>query len=143
MNKKLIVGMVVALLVGGYAAYSFAKPKPIDKSKIKGTIYVLPKSFTLNMTDGRYATLTVALNLAPGQSDGASPEAAPSDNGFGTLPEEPAIRDIITNIVTNQNSQALISDTGRERTKRAILKAITTQTDVKVSAVLFTDVAVQ
>ena len=43
--------------------------------KVKGTIYVLPQTFLLNLTDGRYAKLAVALQLAPGQSDGASAEA--------------------------------------------------------------------
>src|ERR1700758_308800 len=106
MNKKILIGLIVVLAVGGYAGYSVAMPKPADKSKIKGEIYVLPKAFTLNLLDGRYATLTVALDLAAGQSDGsgAAAGAATPPDGFGTLPEEPAIRDIITNIVTNQNS---------------------------------------
>jgi flagellar basal body-associated protein FliL len=146
MKKKIMIGAAVVLLGGGYVAKGMLMPKPVDKSKIKGAIYVLPKAFTLNMTDGRYATLTVALNLAPGQSDGAGAggEGAPAPpEGFGTLPEEPAIRDIITNVVTDQKSSSLTTDAGRMRVKRTILQAIRTKTDVKVSAVLFTDVAVQ
>ncbi len=85
------------------------KPKPVVKEKIKGTIYVMPQSFLLNLSDGRYAKLTVALQLAPGQSDGASATASPSSSeGAGTLPEEPLVREIVTNTVTNESGEALV-----------------------------------
>ena len=46
--------------------------------KINGTIYILPKQFTLNLNGGQYATLTVALLLAPSQSVGVtSPPTLP------------------------------------------------------------------
>ncbi len=57
------------------------KPKPVNKDKIKGTIYVLPAPFLLNLTDGRYAKLTVGLELAPGQSDGASADRRRLERG--------------------------------------------------------------
>jgi flagellar FliL protein len=146
-KRKILIGLpvvLVVLVVGGYAAKSLVIPKVAAHDKITGTIYVLPKQFTLNLADGRYATLTVALVLSPGQSTGSVAEGstAPPD-GFGTLPEEAAIRDIITNIVTNQSGAALISASGRERIKQQVLRAIRAGTDVKVNAVLFTDVAVQ
>ena len=68
MNKKLLIPLLaVVLLLGGYEGYSMATAKPAPKQKIPGTIYVLGKDFTLNMADGNYATLTVALVLAPSQ----------------------------------------------------------------------------
>jgi len=105
----------------------------------------MPHQFTLNMADGRYATLTAALLLAPGQSDGATAEggSASSDATVGTLPEEAAIRDIITNTITSQPGSELTSVDGREHLKKEILKEIRTGTDDKVSGVYFTDVAVQ
>jgi flagellar basal body-associated protein FliL len=144
-KKKLIIILVVVLAGGGFAAKTFLLPKPaVAKAKIAGTIYVLPKGFTFNLTDGRYATMTIGLILAAGQTDGAS---ATSDTttpaGIGTLPEEPAIRAIITNVVTNQSSSALLTDNGRSDLKKQILTAIKTTTDVKVTDILFTDVAVQ
>jgi Flagellar basal body-associated protein FliL len=143
-KKKILIGLVVLLLGGGYVAKGYLMPPPVVHDKISGTIYVLPKQFTLNMRDGRYATLTAALVLAPGQSPGVVSETGGSPpEGFGTLPEEAAIRDIITNIVTNQNGRALTTALGRTRIKRQILTAIRTGTDVKVNEVLFTDVAVQ
>jgi flagellar basal body-associated protein FliL len=142
-KKKLLIALVV-VLVGGYAGYSIAKPKPVNHDKIAGSIVVLPKAFTLNLADGRYATLTVGLVLAPGQSSGAGgAEAAPPPEGFSGLPEEAAVRDIITNVVTDQPGSSLISDSGRARIKHLILSGIAAHTDVKVKEVLFTDVAVQ
>ena len=145
MKKKLIIILVVILAGGGYAAKTFLLPKPaVAKVKIAGEIYVLPKGFTFNLTDGRYATMTIGLILAPGQSDGATAAGATTTPaGIGTLPEEPAIRAIITNIVTDQTSQALLTASGRTHLKALILSQITTTTDVKVTGILFTDVAVQ
>ena len=73
-NKKIFL---IALPILLFAGYTMTKPKPVVKEKIKGTIYVMPQTFLLNLNDGRYAKLTVALELAPGQSDGASATAAP------------------------------------------------------------------
>jgi flagellar basal body-associated protein FliL len=145
MNKKnILIIAVVVLLGGGYVAKGFVMPKKVVKQKISGTVYLLPKQFTLNLKDGRYATLTAALVLAPGQSDGATAESATSSDAVvGTLPEEAVIRSIITNAVTDQPSSTLISETGRSALQQTILKEIAAQTDVKVTDVLFTDVAVQ
>lgn len=145
MKKKLIIIVLLVVVVGGIGAKMFLLPKKaVAKQKVDGTIYVLPKGFTLNLTDGRYATLTVALVLAPGQSTGASAEGVTTTPaGFGTLVEEPAVRAIITNDVTDQGSKALLTDSGRAKLKAEILKGIRKQTDVKVKQIYFTDLAVQ
>jgi flagellar basal body-associated protein FliL len=140
-NKKIM--LVAALPILLFAGYTMTKPKPVIKEKIKGTIYVLPQTFLLNLTDGRYAKLTVALELAPGQSDGATAGAASSTEGAGTLPEEPLVREIVTNAVTNQSGETLVSAKGRDAVKHQILHAVAQQTDVKVQAVLFPDLTVQ
>jgi flagellar FliL protein len=145
MKKKLIIILVVLLAVGGFAAKTFLlKAKPV-KLKVAGEVYVLPHQFTLNLTDGHFATLTAALILGPGQSDGATAAsgAPASDAEVGTLPEEAVIRDIITNDVTAQNSTTLTSTSGRETLKAKILADILAHTDDKIAAVLFPDVAVQ
>jgi flagellar basal body-associated protein FliL len=144
-KKKLIAVLVVVVAAGAYAAYSVAMPKKVTHDRLAGTLYVLPKSFTLNLLDGRYATVSVALELAPGQSAGGATAAAGATlpDGFGGLPEEAAVRDIITNVITNQPGSALINSGGRERIKHQILTAINSGTDVKVLQVLFPDVAVQ
>ena len=146
MKKKIIIVLVVLLAGGGFVAKSMFLKPAVAKEKISGTIYILPKQFTANLKDGRYATLTVALVLAPGQSTGAAAGGegggAPPE-GFGTLPEEAAVRDIITNLITDQSSGTLTSDKGREHLKSEIVAAIKGGTDVKVHEILFTDLAVQ
>ncbi len=144
MKKKILIIAAVVLLGGGYVAKGYLMPPAKTHDKIAGTIYILTKQFTINLRDGHYSTLNVALELAPGQSAGATGEgAATPPDGYGTLPEEAAIRDIITNVVTDQTSGDLIDTGRRERIKHQILVAIRKGTDVKVDAVLFTDVAVQ
>jgi flagellar basal body-associated protein FliL len=144
-KKKILILALVLVLGGGYVAKGMLMPPKKVKDKINGSIYILPGQFLVNLTDSRYGKVTVALVLAPGQSTGAAAAGsgtAPPD-GFGTLPEEAAVRDIITNILTDQSSHTLISPPGREKLKHKILTGIQTGTDVKVSDVLFTDVAVQ
>jgi len=144
-KKKILILALVLVLGGGYVAKGMLMPPKKVKEKINGSIYILPGQFLVNLTDARYGKLTIALVLAAGQSTGASDAssgAAPPD-GFGTLPEEPAVRDIITNVLTDQTSHTLISESGREKLKHKILTGIQNGTDVKVTDVLFTDVAVQ
>jgi flagellar basal body-associated protein FliL len=146
MKKKLLIILPVLLLGGGYVAKGKLMPPKVVKPKIAGEIYILPKQFMCNLQDGHYATLTVALELAPGQSNGATAADAggpPSGSTVGTLPEEALIRSLITNALTNQTSNALVNAAGRSGLEHQILSQIKTGTDVKVDQVLFTDVAVQ
>jgi flagellar basal body-associated protein FliL len=145
MKKKLMIILPVLLLGGGYVAKAKLMPAKVVKPKLAGEVYILPKQFMCNLQDGHYATITVALELAAGQSDGATAEAAGPATGatVGTLPEEAVIRAIITNLITNQTSNALVTGSGRDGLEADILSQIKTQTDVKVQHVFFTDVAVQ
>jgi flagellar basal body-associated protein FliL len=142
MKKKLkFVIPIVLVLFGGVYKTVLAKPAKGPKPKIAGTVYVMPKEFLLNMADGRYAKLDVSLVLDKSE---AIPTAEGSTNdNYGPLPQEPAVRDVITNIVTDQPSKDLIDRAGREELKQEILKGIRQHTDVKVDEILFTDVAVQ
>src|SRR6201987_5619921 len=114
MKKKLMIIIPVLLLGGGYVAKAKLMPAKVVKPKLAGEIYILPKQFMCNLQDGHYATLTVALELAAGQSDGATAEAGAPATGatVGTLPEEAVIRSIITNLITDQTSKALVTGTG-------------------------------
>ncbi len=145
MKKKILIILPVLLLGGGYVAKAKLMPAKVVKPKLAGEIYILPKQFMCNLQDGHYATLTVALELAPGQSDGATAEGGAPATGatVGTLPEEAVIRAIITNLITNEASNALVTGSGRDGLETQILSQIKTQTDVKVDHVFFTDVAVQ
>jgi flagellar FliL protein len=140
-KKKFIVPLVVLILLGGVYKTVLAKPPTKEKAKIDGTVYVLPKEFLLNMADGKYAKLSVALILNKSEVLPAA-EGAASDQ-YGSLEQEPAVRDVITNVLTDANSNELVERVGREKLKTDILKQIRQTTDVKVDKVLFTDVAVQ
>ncbi len=145
-NKKVMVPLIALLLVGAVAKFVLAKPAPEGTHKVDGTVYVLPKEFLLNLNDGRYAKLNVALVLAPEQptaAGGGHEAAAAPPEGFGTLEQEAAVRDVVTDVVTDRSGDELISANGRRRIKQQILAGIRARTDVKVNDVLFPDVAVQ
>ncbi|MDO8188204.1 flagellar basal body-associated FliL family protein [Conexibacter sp. JD483] len=146
MRKNVLILVLAALVVGAGAAYTFAKPKHEVRHKIDGTVYVLPKEFLVNLRDGRYAKLNVALVLdhsqATASSGGHGGGGAPPE-GFGTLEQEAVIRDIVTDVVTDANGDELVQANGREEIKQAILARIRRTTDVRTEDVLLTDVAVQ
>jgi flagellar basal body-associated protein FliL len=144
MNKKILIPIIaVVVLVLAFAGYSFAKPKKKDTMKIQGTTYILPKQFTLNLRGGQYATLTVALLLPVGQSVGVTSPTDPPPTGFGSLTDEAQIRAIITNDVTDQPESALLTPKDRSKLESKVLSDIKKQTDTKVTAIYFTDLAVQ
>jgi flagellar basal body-associated protein FliL len=142
-KKKLLIPLVLLLVLG--VGYSMSKPKKTVKQRIPGTIYVMPQPFLVNLAEGHYAKLAVALELAPGQSDGASAGGGSSGSGegAGTLPEEAVVREIVTNAATGQDGSTLTSADGRDSVKHHILTSIQHQTDLKVQAVLFPELTVQ
>ena len=91
-RKSLILIAIAALVVAGLAYKMVLAPKSESKEKVEGTVYVMPKEFLLNLAGGRYAKMTVALVLAPGQSTGAGEGSAGPPEGFGTLEQEPLLR---------------------------------------------------
>jgi len=143
-NKKIM--LAVALPIVLLAGYKMTSHKPVPKEKVKGTIYLMPKEFLLNLRDGRYAKVAIALDLAPGQSDGASAEGSSSGSGesaVGTLPEEPMVREIVTDVITGQNGSSLETGSARRAIQKEIAADIRKQTDVKVIGVLIPDLTVQ
>ena len=152
MKKKLILIVpVLVLLVVGAGAYKFmfAKGEEEPKHKVEGTVYVLPKEFLVNLADGRFAKLTVAFVLDPHDTSAAPAEAgghgaAPAPpEGFGTMPQEAIVRDLVTETLTGAHDQDLIDAHHREELKKKVLKAIKKSTDVHAEEILFTDVTVQ
>jgi flagellar FliL protein len=143
-NKKVMLALALPLVL--FAGYTMTKHKPVAKVKVKGTIYLMPKEFLLNLRDGRYAKVAIALDLAPGQSDGSSAAGASAgsgENAVGTLPEEPIVREIITSVISGQEGSTVESDSGRRGIQKEIASDIRKQTDVKVEDVLIPDFTVQ
>jgi flagellar basal body-associated protein FliL len=139
MKKKKILIPILALLILGGGAYKtvLAKPAPKEKPKVEGTIYVLGSSFLVNLKQGRFAKLTAGLLLKPG----ALPPA--KEGVTAKLEQEPLVRSVITDDLTDATDQQLISAKGRKSLQRKILKDIKATTDVKATDVFFTDVTVQ
>ena len=145
MKKKIIIIAVAALVIAG-GAYKTVLAKPKEKApepKVHGTVYVLPKEFLVNLADGRYAKLQVALVVEhpPVAAGGHGAPVAP--DGYGAEPQEAIIRDLITDELTDASDHELIQREGREKIKKQILKSIKEHTDVHVEEVLFPDVTVQ
>ena len=148
-RKKLIIALSVALVatVGGYRL-TFAKEAEEKPTKIHGDVYVLGKDFLVNLAGGHYAKLGVAIVVdhgaaAPATGGGHGTAAPKPPEGYGPLPQEAAVRDIVTDTLTDADEQQLVSRDGRERLKRRIEHRILKATDVHVEDVLFTDVSVQ
>jgi flagellar FliL protein len=143
---KIIVPLVVLLVLGGVYKFVLAKPAAQAKPKVEGEVYVLPKDFLVNLTDGKFAKLGVGLVFDEGFTAapaGHGEAGAEPPEGYGALTQEPVVRDIVTDVVTDSNADDLTSRKGREEIKAKILKRLKAQTDVKVHEVLLTDVAVQ
>jgi flagellar FliL protein len=146
MNKKKLIIIVVAALVIAGGAYKtvLAKPKAKEpEPKVQGTVYVLPKEFLVNLADGRYAKLQVALVVEHVAAAAGGHGAPAPPEGYGAEPQEAIIRDLITDELTDASDHELIQRQGREKIKKQILKSIKEHTDVHVEEVLFPDVTVQ
>jgi flagellar basal body-associated protein FliL len=140
-RKKLILIAIGVLVVAGLAYKMVLAPKSESKVKVEGTVYVMPKEFLLNLAGGRYAKVTVALVLAPGQSTGAG--AATPPEGFGTLEQEPLVRQIVTDNLTGVPAAELTSRRQRHHLQMRIRKEVDKTTDVKTKGIVFTDLVVQ
>ena len=148
-KKKLMIVLAVALVatVGGYK-FGFAKEGEKKPSKIHGDVYVLGKDFLVNLADGHYAKLGVAIVVdhgaaAPADAGGHGAAAPKPPEGYGPLPQEAAVRDIVTDTLTDVSDADLTEREGREELKDRILRRVKQATDVPIHEVLFTDVSVQ
>ena len=138
---KIILPLALLIVLGGLYKVVLAKPANVHP-KVHGQVYVLPKEFLLNLQGNHFVKLNVGLVLADG-SVPAKAEGAPPPDGFGLLPQEAVVRDVITDTITDTSANQLVSRKGRNALKARILKSLRRRTDVKVNDVLFTDVAVQ
>ena len=144
---KIVIPVVLLLVLGGVYKFVIAKPAAEAKPKIAGQVYVLPKEFLINLAEGRFAKLGVGIVIDEHDHSlvdaAADKHATKPPEGFGPLPQEPVIRDIITDTLTDRDASSLTDREGREKLKKKIIKRIAKITDVHVDDVLFTDVAVQ
>ena len=148
MKKKLMILVPVLLLAfGGVYKFVLAKPKAVAKTNVHGEVYVLAKQFLINLDQGKFAQLTVGLVLKEGKKPAgdAKPdkEAPKPPEGFGVMPQEAVVRDVITDELTGLPASRLVNEKTRVKIKETVVAALKKRTDVPVEEVLFTDVTVQ
>jgi flagellar basal body-associated protein FliL len=143
-SKLKFIIPIVLLLMGGVYKFALAKPAVVPKPKVDGSVYIMQKDFLINLADKKFVKLNVALVFAKAYAlPVADAAAATPPEGYGALPEEPVVRAIVTDVVTDANAHMLLTRTGRRSLIKHIKHRIANQTDVKLSDLLFTDVAVQ
>ncbi len=140
-NKKVLIAIPLLLLPLGYLGYGKfmkAAPSKAAAKKIEGSLVSVGEPFTLDLAKGRFARISVTLLVseAPKKSaEGASDAPA--------LEQNDAVRAIVTDLLTGVDSASLIDAKPRHGLQRKILKTLKKSTDVPVTKVLFTDLAVQ
>ena len=146
-SKLKIILPLTLLILGGTYKFVLAEEPAKPKVKVHGDVYVLGKDFLVNLEGGSFAKLGVALVIDHGAGlppetggHGAAPKPA---EGYGTMPQEPLVRDIITDTLTDVAGDELTNGRGRNELKHKIKLRIKKLTDVPVHEVLFTDVSVQ
>ena len=144
---KFILPLALVILCGSGYKLVLAKEAPKHEAKIHGQVYVLPKDFLVNLDNGHFAKLGVALvvdhaSAAPPETGGHGAAPKPPE-GYGAMPQEAAVRAIVTDTVTNTGPEDLTEAIGRKQLQERIERRIKKLTDVEVHDVMFTDVSVQ
>jgi flagellar basal body-associated protein FliL len=138
-KKKLMILVPVLLLVAAGGSYEMVlkpKPKPVVK-KIDGSLVSLGDPFTLNLASGHYGRVTVSVVVPATALPAAEGSAA------AALPENDALRAVVTDDLTGITSSRLIDRTARHAIEAQVLKDLKKSTDEPITKVLFTDIAVQ
>jgi|1185.fasta_scaffold02448_2 flagellar FliL protein len=142
---KLILPIVLVVALAGGGAYWFLlKPKPAATKApaphVKGELFALSPEFLVNLTDGHYGKVSVALLLKEKPS---AKDLDPMATEGVKLLQDPIIRATITDDLTGISTASLIQRSERAHLREEILKDLERATDVEVKDVLFTDVVVQ
>lgn len=139
-RKKLLLAIpIVLLLVAGVGYKTVLAPKPEEPAKkIEGALVSLEKEFVVNLADGHYGKVSVALQLSE-----TPPEAHVEPGQPVHLAQEAMIRAIVTDELTGLDPAALVDRAQREHVLDDILAKLEKHTDEPVEQVLFTDIAVQ
>ncbi len=103
-NPKMLVPVVLAVAGGAYQ-FVLKEPPPKPKLKVHGEVYVMPKEFLVNLSDGRLGRVNVGMvfdehfSSAPPAAGGHGAAPKPPE-GYGQLQQEPIVRVILTDVLT-------------------------------------------
>jgi flagellar protein FliL len=136
-GKLKFVLAVPILLAVVAAAYMFvlAPKKAAAKPKVNGTLVQLSEDFVVNLAGGHYGKVSIALLLSSAPPAGSG--------GTVTLPQESAVRSVITDELTGLEPAQLVDRGARHELLARLLKVLKRSTDEPVTEVLITDLAVQ
>jgi flagellar basal body-associated protein FliL len=141
MKKKLmfILPVVLLLVAAGGAYMTVLAPKKAAAAppKVNGTLVELPTDFVVNLADGHYGKVSMALLLS------TPPPATATVSGVTTLPQDAEIRAVITDQLTGMQPSQLVNRSARHAVLAHILAQLKKSTDEPVTQVLITDLAVQ
>jgi flagellar basal body-associated protein FliL len=129
MINKLVVALALAALIGGGAVYKARLADPEPASAQVPDAIVMEKPTVVDLKGGRYAKVTVGLEVPP------KLEEAFAESGV--------VRDVITRDLTNLEPEELLVRERRDRLKLRLAHDIRAQTDVQVGRVLLTDFTIR
>ncbi|MBV8259167.1 MAG: flagellar basal body-associated FliL family protein [Actinobacteria bacterium] len=139
-SKKGMI-LVLVLLVGVAGAYkTVLKPKKKGVvPRLPGTLLNFSQPFVLNLADGRYAKVSVSVLLENVNAKSLTPDS----NGNIPVPQEPAMRAVVTDMLTGAPASELIDPAPRRSLVQRLLKAMRASTDNVIDKVFLTDITVQ
>jgi len=133
---KFIIPIPILLVVLAAAYMFLLAPKKAEAKppKVDGTLVPLTGDFVVNLAGGHYGKLSVAVLMS-------SPP--PVTTGAVALPEDAAVRAVITDELTNLDPAELTDRASRHDLLAHLVQALKQRTDEPITKVLFTDLAVQ
>jgi flagellar basal body-associated protein FliL len=137
---KFLLPLLLVIIAGTVYKVVLSPAAPVAaKQKVAGTLVTLTPDFLVNLADGHYAKFTAAVSV-PSASLPAAAAGATTDP---TVPEEPAIRAIITNDFTNATERGLLDRRGREHIIASVLRDLQHNTDTPIIGLYLTDLTAQ
>jgi flagellar FliL protein len=138
-SKKVMV-VVLVLLVGLAGAYKMVlKPKKAAAvPRLPGELMPFSQPFVLNLAGGRYAKVSVAALI-----ENVPKNLTPDSNGNIPVPQEAAMRAVVTDMLTGAPASELIDPAPRRALVERLLKALRASTDNVIDKVFLTDITVQ
>ncbi|MEA2519091.1 MAG: hypothetical protein QOF49_1171 [Chloroflexota bacterium] len=139
-KKNALIALAIVVLPVAYLGYSqllTSKPKSAAM-RIEGSLVSVGEPFTLDLAKSRFARISVSLLV----TDKPAPDPGAAA-GTPVLAQNDAVRAIVTDLLTGVDSDALIDARRRHDLQAKILQTLKKSTDVPVTKVLFTDLAVQ
>lgn len=132
-KKKLIIVVLVLLLVGAGGYLKFVKAAPAEAAPKPGTVLKL-EPITLNLAEGHYLKLTLALQFTAA----ASAAAEHGDKPDGSRALDAAIAQLSNRKIVELNSAG-----ARAKVKADLMKEIGEAYEHKVMDVYFTEFVMQ